>query len=196
MIRLEKIPYSGWSNCFRYSNDLIELIVTTDIGSRIIHYGWCGHENQLFIMPETACQSGGDQWHLYGGHRLWQAPERFPQSHFPDNHPIQLQEQAEFIRLVQPVEKANQIQKEMDIFLTETTDRVKIVHRLRNCSNHLMKLIPWGITALESGGVAILPFQLNPDNPKPSVGLTVNFWDYTHAGDNCIQWFENCLIVR
>jgi len=196
MIKLEKISYHGWPNCYRYSNNLIELIVTTDIGPRIIHYGWRGGENQLFIMPETVGQSGGDQWNLYGGHRLWKAPEMFPQSHFPDNHPIQLEEHAGFMRLVQPVETTNQIQKEMDIFLTETTEGVKIIHRLRNCSDHSMNLIPWGITALESGGVAVLPFQLNQDNPAPSVGLKVNVWDYTHVGDCRIQWRENCLLVR
>ena len=59
MIKLEKTPYGGWSNCFRYLNNKIEIIITTDVGLRIIHYAWKGGENQFIVFPETSGKNDG-----------------------------------------------------------------------------------------------------------------------------------------
>jgi hypothetical protein len=196
MINLEKIPFGGWLNCYRYSNNKIELIVTTDVGPRIIHYGWKGGENQFVIFPETSGKIGGDQWQLYGGHRLWNAPEHFPNSYYPDNGPIEIEEEKGFIRLVQPMESTTLIQKEMEIFLTEDSDQVKIIHRLRNCGKVEKELSPWSITALAPGGIGIIPFALKKENPVPKPSLVFSAWDYTDMADNRIQWTSACLLVR
>jgi hypothetical protein len=93
MVQLKKTAFAGWPNCFRLSNDSVELVVTTDVGPRIIFYGWKGQKNQFVVVPETAGMTGGDQWRLYGGHRLWNAPEHFPNSYYPDNGPVELVEE-------------------------------------------------------------------------------------------------------
>ena len=196
MIKLEKIPYGGWLNCYRYSNNKIELIITTDVGPRIIHYGWKGGENQFVVFPETSGKTGGDQWQLYGGHRLWNAPEHFPNSYFPDNGPIELKQEKGFIRLVQPVETTTLIQKEMDIYISEDSEKVKIIHRLRNYAKEPKELAPWSITALAPGGIGIIPFVLNKDNPAPKPSLVFSAWDYTDVADSRIQWMSACLLVR
>jgi hypothetical protein len=196
MINLEKVPFGGWPNCYRYSNSKIELILTTDVGPRIIYYGWKGKENLLFLAPETAGKTGGNQWQLYGGHRLWNAPEQFPDSYYPDNGPIEIMDEKKFIRLVQPVESTTLIQKEMDIFLVEESGRVKIIHRLRNCGKVEKELSPWSITALAPGGIGIIPFTLNKENPAPKPSLVFSAWDYTDMADDRIQWMSNCLLVR
>jgi len=196
MIKLEKFPFGGWPNCFRYSNNKIELIVTTDVGPRIIHYGWKGKENQFVVFPETSGKTGGDQWLLYGGHRLWNAPEHFPNSYYPDNGSIELKPEKGFIRLVQPTETTTQIQKEMDVYLSEDSDQVRVVHRLRNCSEELKELTPWSITALAPGGIGIIPFKLNKENPTPKPSLILSAWDYTDMADDRIQWARTCLLVR
>jgi hypothetical protein len=196
MINLEKILFGGWPNCYRISNNQIELIFTSDVGPRIIYYGWIGGENQLVLFPETSGKTGGDQWQLYGGHRLWNAPEHFPDSYYPDNGPIKIMDEKEFIRLVQPVESTTLVQKEMDIYLEGESDRIKIVHRLRNCGKSAKELSPWSITALAPGGIGIIPFSLNKDNPAPKPSLVFSAWDYTDMTDERIQWMSNCLLVR
>jgi hypothetical protein len=196
MINMEKIPFGGWPNCYRYSNNKIELVFTTDVGPRIVHFGWKGGENQFVLFPETSGKTGGDQWQLYGGHRLWNAPEQFPDSYYPDNGPIEIMDEKKFIRLVQPVESTTLIQKEMDIYLMEESDRVKIIHRLRNCAKTVKELSPWSITALAPGGIGIIPFTLNKENPAPKPSLVFSAWDYTDMADDRIQWMSNCLLVR
>ena len=39
--------YRGWPNCYRLSNGLIDLIVTTDVGPRVIRFGFVGEENEF-----------------------------------------------------------------------------------------------------------------------------------------------------
>ena len=37
---MERVEYGGWANCYRLHNDVVELIVTADVGPRIIRFGF------------------------------------------------------------------------------------------------------------------------------------------------------------
>ncbi len=54
-VRIEKIAYQGWANCYRVSNGEIELVVTGDVGPRIIRCGFSGGQN---LFKEFAEQLG------------------------------------------------------------------------------------------------------------------------------------------
>src|SRR6478672_4770522 len=74
----EKINFGGWPNCIRLSNNESELIVTTDIGPRIIRLGFINKQNFFYLSEEDRGKKGGNDWRIYGGHRLWLAPEAMP----------------------------------------------------------------------------------------------------------------------
>ena len=196
MLQIEKMPFSGWTNCVRLSNDLVDLIVTTDVGPRVLFFGRKCGDNHLAVIPETAGLTGGDQWRLYGGHRLWNAPEHFPNSYYPDNGPVQLVEEKDFIRLIQPEETATHIRKEIEIHLSPSAPKAEILHRLINCASTPQLLSPWAITAFAPGGVGILPFEMDKDNPAPKPGLVFSAWDYTNLADPRLHWHSRCLLVR
>jgi hypothetical protein len=82
---MDMINYNGWQNCLRLENALVDVVITTDVGPRIIRYGFLGEENEFAELEEHAGQSGGKEWRMYGGHRLWHAPESLPRSYYPDN---------------------------------------------------------------------------------------------------------------
>ena len=84
----ETVQYGGWQNCQRISNGTIEIIATTDVGPRIIRFGFVDGENEFREVPEHAGLTGGDEWRSYGGHRLWHAPENKPRSYLPDNDTV------------------------------------------------------------------------------------------------------------
>ena len=44
---MEKIAYRGWPNCYRLANGIVDLIVTGDVGPRIIRFGFAGDVNEL-----------------------------------------------------------------------------------------------------------------------------------------------------
>src|SRR2546430_2124605 len=79
---VEKISYRGWKNAYRISNATVELIVLADVGPRIIWYGFVGGDNILHEVAADAGLSGGSEFHLYGGHRLWVSPE-VERTYFP-----------------------------------------------------------------------------------------------------------------
>ena len=37
---MEKIKYAGWENCYRLDNGRIELVITGDVGPRVIRFGF------------------------------------------------------------------------------------------------------------------------------------------------------------
>ena len=44
---MEKIAYQGWNNCIRLSNGIIELVITADVGPRVIRFGFIGAQNEF-----------------------------------------------------------------------------------------------------------------------------------------------------
>src|SRR5271169_4227370 len=74
-VSVEKSEYKGWSNCYRVSNGEVELIVTGDIGPRIIRFGFIGGQNLFKEYPEQLGKSGEEKFQLRGGSRIWKAPE-------------------------------------------------------------------------------------------------------------------------
>ena len=46
-IDVKKVSYGGWPNCFRIRNALVDLVVTTDVGPRVIRFGFIGGPNEF-----------------------------------------------------------------------------------------------------------------------------------------------------
>src|SRR5437867_10101669 len=74
-VKIEKTNYKGWPNCYRISNGEVELVVTGDIGPRVMRYGFVGGENLFKEVGESLGKSGEPKWVARGGHRWWAAPE-------------------------------------------------------------------------------------------------------------------------
>lgn len=194
---VEKIKYNGWENCYRLANDSIELIVTTDVGPRIVRWGFVGGDNLVTEIADDKGQTGGSQFRFYGGHRLWHAPEDPIRTYYPDNQPVPFQLIEGGIHLKPVVEPTTGIQKEMEIRLAPDGARVEIIHRLRNAGLWNVQLSVWALTACAPGGTAILPLpprglhteQLLPTN-------TVTLWAYTDMSDPRWTWGKKYILLR
>jgi hypothetical protein len=44
-VKVEKTEYAGWKNCYRVTNGEVEVIVTGDVGPRVIRFGFVGRLN-------------------------------------------------------------------------------------------------------------------------------------------------------
>ena len=165
--KTEKVAYGGWPNCIRLSNGTVELIATTDVGPRIIRYGFVGKENEFFEDKEQLGKTNADEWLGFGGHRLWLAPEAKPRSYHPDSKPVKATRQGSTIRLVQPIESDNGVQKEMRITLSPTTSQVTVVHKLTNHNLWAIEVAPWTLTVMAAEGKAIFPQE--PYSPHPDI---------------------------
>jgi hypothetical protein len=88
---MEKISYGGWDNCYRLANDQVELVVTADVGPRIIRFGFIGRENMFGEIEGQVGKTKADNWMIFGGHRLWHSPEA-ARTYYPDLEPVLVQE--------------------------------------------------------------------------------------------------------
>jgi len=196
-IALEKTEYRGWPNCYRLSNGLIDLVVTTDVGLRIIRFGFVGEENELKEYDDTAGMVGGDEWRIYGGHRLWHAPEARPRSYCPDNSPVILKEHADFVRVIQPTETTTGIQKEIDIRLSPADVHVEVTHRLRNTNLWALELAPWALSVMAPGGAAIMPLPPRRSHQESLLPTnTIALWAYTDMADPRWRWGKKYVLLN
>src|ERR1700704_1607612 len=87
-VKIEKTEYQGWLNCYRVSNGEIELIVTGDVGPRVIRFGFVGGQNLFKEFADQLGRSGEEKFQLRGGDRVWKAPEDPVATWAPDNVPV------------------------------------------------------------------------------------------------------------
>lgn len=184
-VKVEKVTYFNQPNCYKLSNGIVEVIVTTDIGPRVIRYGFPGGDNVFAELPDGGTKNELGVWKAWGGHRLWTAPEAMPRSYSPDNSPIEYKiEGNHTIRLIQPVEPRTGIQKEMTVTLDEKGTRVTVHHRLTNRNLWEIDVAPWALTIMNGGGVTILPqepYRAHSEYLLPARPLVL--WYYTDLSD-------------
>lgn len=194
---MEKINYRGWPNCYRLTNGLLELVVTTDVGPRVIRFGFVGEDNEFKEYDAMAGLTGGETWRIYGGHRFWIAPEVPARTYFPDNGPVAIEDHGSYVRVVSPVEPPTGIQKELDIVLKADQARVTVVHRARNNGVWPVDLAPWALSVMAAGGKGIIP--LPPRGPHTENLLPANLmtlWAYTDMADPRWTWGRKCVMLR
>jgi hypothetical protein len=194
---MQKVSYGGWSNCYRLSNDKVEMIVTGDVGPRIIRFGFIGQDNEFQEFEALMGMTGGDEWRVYGGHRFWHAPEVQPRTYAPDNEPVAVTQHGEIVRVVQPIEATTGIQKEIDLYLAPDSPHAKLTHRLRNTNLWAVELAPWALSVMAQGGVAIIPLPprgSHEGNLLPA--NTITLWAYTDMSDARWTWGHRYIMLR
>ena len=183
----EEVEYQGWKTAFRISNDTVQLVVSTEVGPRILSYGFCGGENEFHEIPEHSGRGGDRIFRIYGGHRLWVSPE-VARTYYPDNVPVSVRRHDESFIFTAPSESeppGTSLQKEIEIRLAGTGSRVTVTHRIRNLGRRATKMAPWALSVMAGGGKAILP--LPPRAPVSSDRLlpegVLALWSYTDLAD-------------
>ena len=195
---LERIAYNGWPNCWHLTDGGLDLVVTADIGPRILRCGWQSRPNLFVEFPAQAGLTGGDEWRLYGGHRFWLAPEASPRTYLPDNAPLEVTPAPDGsgLHLLQPID-ATGLQKDLTITLGPKPGQAQVTHGVRNHGLWPVELAPWAISAMAPGGVAVLP--LPPRGPHPDHLLptsTLSLWPYTDLSDPRYTFGRRHVLLR
>ncbi len=197
MSEIRKIAYQGWPNCYRLANRQVELIASSDVGPRILRFGFVGERNELKEYPEQAGLSGGSEWRIYGGHRLWHAPEQAGRTAQPDNDPLEVEVLGETLRLTQSIEPATGIRKQLEITLEGDAPRARVAHRLTNTTLWAVELSVWALTVMEVGGTCILPLPPRGTHDEylaPTSRLAL--WAYTDLSDPRWRLGRRFLLLR
>ena len=186
-------------DCVRLKNESIELLVTQSVGPRIIRLSFLGGKNLLAELPDLAldCPGKDDKLNLYGGHRLWHAPQIEERTYLPDNQPVEIKAIEKGLVVIQPTEAETCIQKSLRITLPDNSPTVVVDHSFKNEGMWPIETAPWAITQLPKGGVAIMP-QLteNVDATEVWPNRSIALWPFTDINSSHIHWGNRFIFVE
>jgi hypothetical protein len=203
-VQITKTEFKNYGKCIKLSNDVCELIITTDVGPRVISFCMNGKENIFFEDIDRKILWQGDVMdnyygkgsvsYLYGGHRLWVAEELVPNTTYPDTTPVDVEYTPNGVILKSNPETENGFQKIVRIELDENEAKVKVAHDVINISDKPQKFAPWALSVLAPGGVEIVP------QPQRDTGLLSNrkliLWPYTNMSDDRVMWGKEFITLK
>lgn len=193
---MDIVPYAGWTRCAKLSFHGLELLVTLDVGPRIIHFGFEGGPNEFAVHERTAGRTGDSEFHSYGGHRFWIAPEDVKKVGLPDNVPVEFREDNGWYIFVQPEDKWH-LQKEIWIRPLPGDAGVQVHHRLYNRGTFGDELALWGLTQMATGGELIIPqAPYVPWTEKLLPARPLTLWGYTDMSDPRYTWGHRVIKLR
>ncbi len=203
MIRISKENYKKYGECVSFEANGIKLLVTIELGPRIIFYGK-DNQNILFEDLQDTTNKGGEFfdnnlkgkgiWHLYGGHRLWKSPE-YMDTYYPDNTNVKVEELKDGrVCFTSDVEITTGLQKSIIIKMAEDGS-VEVTQIMKNASKETIKGISaWGLTVLANGAKAT--FNLSKEDTGFLPNRNVVFWSYADVNDERLTLENDKLIVE
>ena len=196
-VNVEKTSYKGWQNCYRVSNGQIELIVTGDVGPRIIRFGFVGGQNLFKEFADQMGKSGEAKFQLRGGDRVWKAPEDPVATWAPDNVPVEIRPTPTGLMARAPVEPLTSLQKEIEVSMSPVANEVTVTHRITNRSLFPLEFSAWALTMMAPGGLEVVSFPPrghHPANLEATNPLTM--WAYTNLAAPRWKFTRKYLTLR
>ncbi len=186
--------YRHFGKCLWLSNGTVELAASLDFGIRILRFSLCGGENVFYEQPQEAqylCTEEG--WRVYGGHRLWLAPES-ENTYWPDNTPVSYTPLENGVLLTQPEDGYLHVRKSIRVFFTQDPHEVIVAHSVQNCADSPLHCGLWSISAMRGGGTMRAPFAGSGGDMTPRRFLSL--WDTTSLADARLQFTQDTVAVR
>jgi hypothetical protein len=194
-MHIKEMKHGGWENNLQLVNDHVELIISLDVGPRILSYKTPRGENVLKNYDEQLGKSGESEWMIRGGHRFWLAPEHEKLSYLPDNERVHHDmHQPNGVRLQNAGVEPWGIKKEMTVLLAPDSSEVTIVHRAINEGTKPMQVATWGLTVMIPGGLEIIPLPALGEHPRDLLPNRLMVpWPYTDLSDP--RWRFGSLFI-
>ncbi len=194
-IKCYQTNYKNFGNCVCIENGTIKLIATIDVGPRIVFFGFIDGDNVLFEDTERnfyEINKGYGVWYAYGGHRIWCAPEKMPETYFPDNSAVNVEFRDGVLTLT-PEKTA--FGKQFSLVCTmDESNAVRIENRITNCSGKTVKFAPWSVTGLAAGGTEIIPLCSDDNGFLPN--RTMSLWSYSDINDKRFTLSDKYALLK
>lgn len=181
----------------------VELIISIDFGPRILSFK--SLKNGMNFMKNFDDQLADfkkDEWQSYGGHRLWIAPEVYPDTYYPDVDKVEYNfDENEQLHLLCETEKTSKLQKEFVISI-ESERLVKIVQYIYNRKeSESAYFAPWSLTVMAEGGRLVVPQEpFVPHGEKEGESFLparpLVLWKFTNMADPRFTFGTNYVQMR
>jgi hypothetical protein len=148
-----KVSFGKRELCYEITLNNLKMIVTADVGPRILFFGFKDGENVLFHDKEEKLSIG--EMKLYGGHRFWISPES-KDTYNPDNTPCKVEEEKDKISFIS-FDPITQIEKKLSIL--EKNGNFIVRHILTNKGKTLYPGAIWALTCIPpKKGIIFFPW--------------------------------------
>jgi len=207
MVRFFTSGYLNFGRCLTMENEFAQLVITLDVGPRIVSYRLTDGENVFFNDINRVMTFESDKlraeagelgrWVMYGGHRFWTAPEDYFVTYDPDNRPCtaEIDEAAGSVTLTAPKREATGFVKTVRVTLAQDSPKVTVEHILTNASAEPKNAALWGVTAVAAGGVEVVPLPTT-ETPDFFPRQIIALWHGKALDDPRVQWRSDCAILR
>ena len=168
----------------RLAGEHLWVDVLAKAGPRIVRLGLAGSPvNLLAETPGEGWDTPHGRYDLFGGHRLWFAPEDPDRVAIPDGHGLVLDPDGDGLRLTGAVERSTGLVRSMTVRLDRRRPELEVCHALRNSGETAIELAPWPITQLPLGGTVLLPQRAATAGHHVHPNRTLVLWPYTSWED-------------
>jgi hypothetical protein len=193
-VAIQVSSFAGFDDCIEFLHQGLRLIVTTQVGPRILFFGFAEGENMLLVKKEHEGLRDG-LYHSYGGHRLWVAPEDRRRTYTPDSFPVEVTNTGERYTFRSPVDEFH-IQKSLTVY--PSSDGFTIEHVVTNHGVYDATLAPWAVTVMRPGGRCLVPqHPLVPQGNDTLLPVQpVVLWSYSDMTDPRFTWGREVIELR
>ena len=179
------------------TDGIVEVCVARSYGPRITSFRRVGGPNVFGDAPSAMRTTPLGTWRAYGGHRLWVAPESFPQTYTIDAAPPVIAGGGARAVVRRAPDGRTAFAVEIELDLEAGTGEVHVTHRVRNDGSGAATIAPWGITIVQPGGMAVIPnseYRAQPEALLPARAYAV--WHYTALDDPRLRWGARIVGIR
>lgn len=182
-----------WGRILHLSDGKTEVSAALDFGIRVVGLSAAGEPNLFYRQPEDDQEYRTPKgWRLYGGHRLWTAPEG-DWSYYPDNAPVSWELSEEGVSLEQ-ADPWLRITKRLTLAF-QPDGWIRVEHRVSNTDVKPISCGVWGVSTLSAGGsmeVSLPP--AGEDDYAP--GRMVQLWGKTSLSDPRLRMEGDRLLLQ
>lgn len=216
MVSLKYADYAGWSQALWVQKGDLALILTPQVGGRVMGVQWRSHDlywvnSELagrFVdvaaikQPEIAKKTLG--FLLWGGNKTWLAP----QEHWIDSLPFldldsgayqvavdTVSDQAVRIVMTSPICRKTGTQLQRIIQLGDTDHHWSITHRLENQGDDIIQWGLWGNSMVQRPATVFLPIGTQSQFPR-GVKTFANEGMAAAVRDNVVRWMDDTVSVQ
>lgn len=195
---IDHVPFGGWKNNVRLANAHAELIITLDVGPRVISYRTTGGTNVFKTFDEQLGGTGEAEWKSRGGHRFWLAPEDAVLSYIPDNSAVEHRVVSSHeVKLSMSPGGQLPVRKTLIVALAVDSTCVNVTHRAENIGSESLSIATWGLSVMAPSGIEIIPLPPLGEHPRDLLPNRVMvLWPFTDMTDPRWRWGSRFITLR
>lgn len=173
--------------------------IPQDIGPRILYLSTIEKPDLNFfaVLPDISLETVDGIWRIFGGHRLWTAPEAIPRTYSIDDRPVRVVTEGNSVVVEGNPEYLNNVQKKLVVEPGEDDYSLRVTHVVSNIGRWPIEFSCWSLSVMREHGLAVMPLKPKKvDKHGLLPDRHVVFWPYTRLGDPRLKLLDTYIVIR